>query len=134
MSVPRNYRTMMAAVLVASACGGSPVSTKENPSSSVQPGAAQGVQSAATAATVANVRVVNMIPESLSLEVNQDSEPFLAVHQTQADWMAASAFTRDPAGPGSSTAPIFVSQDSGKTWTLNSIVPSESWTQDITHA
>ena len=85
-------------------------------------------------AAQSGIRIVNMIPESLSNETNQDSEPFLAVHQAEMDWMAASAFTRDPAGPTSATAPVFISQDGGKSWTLNSIVPSESMTHDITHA
>jgi len=75
-----------------------------------------------------------MIPEALSGEANQDSEPFLAVSATNGDWMAASAFTPDPGGAASPTAPIFVSQDAGASWTLNSIVPSPVQTADITHA
>jgi hypothetical protein len=48
--------------------------------------------------------------------------------------MAGSAFTPNPGGSASGTAPIFVSQDGGNTWTLNNIVPSTSTTGDITHA
>ena len=74
-----------------------------------------------------------MIPASLSGETNQDSEPFLAVHSTNGQLMAASAFTPNPGGMISGLAPIFVSQDGGGTWTLNNIVPSSGMTSDITH-
>ncbi len=79
-------------------------------------------------------RVVNMIPSALSGETFQDSEPFLAVHPANPQLMAASAFTPNPFGPTSGTAPIYVSQDGGATWTLNNIVPSQTITSDITHA
>src|SRR5947208_1304589 len=47
--------------------------------------------------------------------------------------MAASAFTPNPGGMIGGLAPIFVSQDGGRTWTLNNIVPSSGMTSDITH-
>jgi uncharacterized protein (DUF1684 family) len=80
--------------------------------------------------------VVNMIPRSLSGEDHQDSEPTIAVNPANPNHIAASAFTPDPAeGP---RAPIYVSIDGGRTWTLNSIVPSTvadgSATADITVA
>lgn len=75
-----------------------------------------------------------MIPASLSGETNQDSEPFLAVHPTNRQLLAASAFTPNPGGTASGLAPIFVSQDGGRTWTLNNIIPSSGMTSDITHA
>jgi len=50
------------------------------------------------------LRVVNMIPRSLSGETNQDSEPNLAVNPANVLQMAASAFTPNPAGAGN--API----------------------------
>jgi hypothetical protein len=85
---------------------------------------------------MATISVVNMIPNSLSGETFQDSEPNIAVNPRNPLQIAGSAFTRDPAnGPN---APIFVSSDGGNTWTLNTIVPSqpnESWmpgTSDIT--
>jgi hypothetical protein len=66
--------------------------------------------------------VVDMIPNSLSGETNQDSEPSLAVNPADPRKIAASAFTPDPMnGPN---APLFVSTNGGYTWTLNSIVPS----------
>src|SRR5439155_1111822 len=48
--------------------------------------------------------------------------------------MAASAFTPNPGGSASGTAPIFVSSDGGDTWTLRNTLPSEGMTADITHA
>ena len=80
------------------------------------------------------VVVVNMIPNSLSGETNQDSEPTITVSQANPLHMAASAFTPDPAG--GSVAPIYISTDGGMSWSLNSIVPSSaaqgSMTADIT--
>ena len=76
------------------------------------------------------IRVVNMIPRSLSGEANQDSEPNLAVNPAYWLEMAASAFTPNPAG--GSTAPIYVTTDGGSTWLLNPILPSAVETADIT--
>src|SRR6266545_3076316 len=83
--------------------------------------------------TVAKVVVVNMIPRSLSGEANQDSEPTIAVNPANPLQIAASAFTPDPLK--GSFAPIYVSNDGGNTWTLNSIVPGNNrrtGTGDIT--
>jgi hypothetical protein len=80
--------------------------------------------------------VVNMIPNSLSGESHQDSEPTLTVNPANPLQIAASAFTPDPAG--GDIAPIYVSVDGGMSWSLNSIVPSSaadgSATADITVA
>lgn len=70
------------------------------------------------------VSVVNMIPQSLSGETNQDSEPNLAVNPNNFNQMAATAFTPNPSG--GSLAPIFVSSDGGQSWSLNAIVPGAS--------
>jgi hypothetical protein len=78
------------------------------------------------------IKIVNVIPQSLSGETNQDSEPNIAVNPANPRQVAITAFTPDPmAGPN---APIFVSTDGGDTWTLNSIVPSAGsiGTGDIT--
>jgi hypothetical protein len=72
--------------------------------------------------------VVDMIPEALSSETDNDSEPNLAVNPANPLQMAASAFTRASSG----AAPIFVSNDGGQTWLLNAIVPSDRMTADIT--
>lgn len=76
------------------------------------------------------ISLINMIPKSLSSETNQDSEPDLTVNPSNTQQMAASAFTLDPSG--GPNAPIFVSKDEGNTWALNSILPSDTATSDIT--
>jgi hypothetical protein len=68
------------------------------------------------------IKVVDMIPASMSGETFQDSEPNLAVNPADPLQIAGTAFTVDPAG--GSNAPIFVSTDGGNTWALNLILPS----------
>ena len=70
------------------------------------------------------ITVVNVIPNALSGETNQDSEPNLAANPANPDQIAISAFTPDPMG--GANAPIFISTDGGTAWTLNSIVPSQA--------
>src|SRR6266699_2009178 len=62
-------------------------------------------------AKLAGGRVVDLIPLSLSGETWQDAEPFLALYASNPKLMAASAFTPNPGGSASATAPIFVSDD-----------------------
>lgn len=78
------------------------------------------------------IKVSNIVPQSLSGETNQDSEPNIAVNPANPSQIAISAFTPDPMG--GANAPIYVSTDGGATWSLNSIVPSAgaSGTGDIT--
>jgi hypothetical protein len=78
------------------------------------------------------IKVVNMIPQSLSGETNQDSEPNIAVNPANPSQIAASAFTPDPMG--GANAPIYVSTNGGDAWSLNNIVPSTGslGTGDIT--
>ena len=83
---------------------------------------------------LAGVRVVDLVPLSLSGETWQDAEPFLALYDSNPKLMAASAFTPNPGGSTSATAPIFVSNDGGDSWTLRNTLPSEGMTADITHA
>lgn len=66
------------------------------------------------------IKVVNMIPKSLSSDASNDREPSLTVNPVNPQQIVATAFTPDPGG--SSNAPIFVSNDGGDTWTLNAIV------------
>lgn len=81
---------------------------------------------------VAQVTVVNMIPNAQSTETRQDSEPNLSVNPANTQQIAGSAFTVNVTG-ATSTAPIFVSTNGGATWTLNNIVPSGNGsTGDIT--
>src|SRR5438445_848975 len=81
-----------------------------------------------------DVRIVDLIPVSLSGETWQDAEPFLALYASNPQLLAASAFTPKPGGSASATAPIFVSDNGGASWTLRNTLPSESMTADITHA
>lgn len=75
------------------------------------------------------LRVVNMIPQALSDEAEQDSEPNIAVNPQNPLQMVATAFTPDPLnGP---RAPLYLSTDGGLTWALRSIVPGGSVTFDI---
>ncbi len=83
---------------------------------------------------LAGIRVVDLIPVSLSGETWQDAEPFLALYASNPQLLAASAFTPNPGGSASATAPIFVSDNGGDSWTLRNTLPSESMTADITHA
>jgi hypothetical protein len=76
------------------------------------------------------LRVVNMIPRTLSDEAEQDSEPNIAVNPANPLQIVATAFTPDPFG--GPRAPIYVSVDGGLTWALHSIVPGGSATHDIT--
>jgi hypothetical protein len=87
-----------------------------------------------TAAALPPVTVVNIIPQSLSAESNQDSEPHLSVNPANPQQIVATAFTPDPTG--SANAPIFISTNGGTNWALNSIVPSSvgGATSDITTA
>src|SRR5947209_3203791 len=80
-----------------------------------------------------SIKVVNLIPASLSGEANQDSEPFLAIQTANPQVMVASAFTPNPFS-STGNAPVYVSQDGGKSWALNAITPVQRMTCDITHA
>jgi hypothetical protein len=83
----------------------------------------------AAATTVsAQIRLVDMVPNKRSGETNQDSEPTITVDPLNAAHMAGSAFTWDNLTQGpmvTSTAPIYVSADSGNTWALALVVPSK---------
>jgi hypothetical protein len=80
-----------------------------------------------------SIKVVDLIPASLSGESNQDSEPFLAIQKDNPQVMVASAFTPNPFS-STGNAPVYVSQDGGESWALNAITPVQRMTCDITHA
>src|SRR5437016_12751343 len=96
-----------------------------------------GPQSARTLGSVyaapTQVKLVDVIPASLSGETNQDSEPFLAVQTANPQVMVASAFTPNPVS-STGNAPVYVSQDGANSWVLNAITPVQRMTCDITHA
>jgi len=76
--------------------------------------------------------LVNIIPESLSGEAHQDSEPSLAVNPADTGQMVATALTPDLLGGPNS--PIFVSADGGQTWAQRLVVPGNvppAGTRDI---
>src|SRR5256886_11510764 len=50
------------------------------------------------------------------------------------DVCSSDLFTPNPGGSASATAPIFVSDDGGDSWTLRNTRPSRTMTADITHA
>ena len=93
----------------------------------------QSTPSERAATAAARVKVVDLIPASLSGETNQDSEPFLAVQMANPQVMVASAFTPNPFS-STGNAPLYVSEDAGDTWVLNAITPVQRMTCDITHA
>ena len=80
------------------------------------------------------IQIVNMIPQSLSGETRQDSEPNIAVNPQNTKSIVGTAFT--PAPMGGTFAPIYVSTNGGSTWFLNPIVPGNGFvgTSDITVA
>jgi hypothetical protein len=84
-------------------------------------------------ASPTQVKLVDLIPASLSGEANQDSEPFLAIQTANPQVMVASAFTPNPVS-NTGNAPVYVSQDGGNSWVLNAITPVPRMTCDITHA
>lgn len=72
-------------------------------------------------------RLVNMIPQARSGEVNQDSEPTITVDPANRSNLAGSSFTWDNLTGGpmvTANAPIFVSNNGGLTWSMAFIVPS----------
>jgi hypothetical protein len=97
------------------------------------PGAQRKNKGGPPARVPLQVKLVNLIPASLSGETNQDSEPFLAIEPTNPQIMVASAFTPNPISTAGN-APVYVSQDGGNTWVLNAITPVQRMTCDITHA
>jgi hypothetical protein len=77
--------------------------------------------------SLAQNRLVNMVPNSRSGETNQDAEPTITVDPNNSQHLAGSAFTWDNLTGGpmvTATAPIYVSTNGGNTWTMPLIVPS----------
>jgi hypothetical protein len=77
-----------------------------------------------------SVKVVNMIPNSMSNETQRDAEPNITATFLDPARIAASVFTPDPAGSGN--APIYLSSDGGDTWSLNVVLPGGNKTNDTT--
>jgi hypothetical protein len=68
-----------------------------------------------------HIRVVNMIPKSLSAETNQDSEPQVTVNPENPRMIIGTTFTPDPGG--GPQGPVFASVDGGESWVLDLVVP-----------
>ena len=79
--------------------------------------------------SLAQVTVIDMIPNSLSNETTRDSEPSVAVNPSNPSEITASAFTPDPLSSGN--GPLFISTDGGNTWVLNVVLPGGDRTVDI---
>jgi hypothetical protein len=77
---------------------------------------------------VRSVTVVDIIPESLSGESNMNCEPNLTVNPADPSQIAASARLPEPMGRKMSV--VFVSADSGTTWSCRSTVPIETSPDD----
>ena len=71
-----------------------------------------------------NIDVINVIPNSLSGETGQDSEPSISVNPENPLEIVVTAFTGNPTG--GANAPVFVSTNGGASWVLNANVPSEA--------
>ena len=71
------------------------------------------------------IRVVNMIPHSMSGETNQDSEPQLTVNREDRRMILGTAFTPDPGG--GPDGPVYASLDGGENWTLDLVIPGEAF-------
>lgn len=79
------------------------------------------------------IRVINVIPQSLSGETNFDSEPNVTVNPANPQQIVVTSFTPDTAAPVT-TGPYFFSTDGGATWSQNSVIPggtSTFGTKDI---
>jgi hypothetical protein len=68
--------------------------------------------------------LVNMIPQSLSGETAQDSEPHLTVNPANPKMIIGTAFSPNPAG--GALGPVYKSLTGGATWVVNAIVPSQA--------
>jgi len=71
--------------------------------------------------TIAQIRVVNMVPQLQSNQTVHDVETNLTVNPSNKLQVVGTAFTPDPMG--GANAPIYISTDGGNTWALNSIIP-----------
>lgn len=76
------------------------------------------------------IKIVDIIPESLSGESDFNVEPYLSVNPANSSQIAASAWIPEPLG--GKTTPIFISVDGGETWSCRSTVPVDPETADKT--
>jgi len=81
-----------------------------------------------------SIKVVDLIPASLSGETNQDSEPFLAVSSCQSPDHGSLGVHSQFVFHEWKCSRFTFSEDGGNTWVLNAITPVQRMTCDITHA
>jgi len=77
-------------------------------------------------AAAQQVTVVDMIPNFMSTEFNNDSEPNLAIDPATPSNMAASAFTPDPSAGAAGMGSIYLSTNGCLTWTLKPVLPAST--------
>ncbi|MEP7011863.1 MAG: hypothetical protein ABJC13_16185 [Acidobacteriota bacterium] len=75
-------------------------------------------------AAAQKITVVDMIPNSMSDDQNEQSEPNLAVDPATPSKMAASAFIINPKKPNKGS--IFLSNNGGVSWSLQPILPGST--------
>jgi hypothetical protein len=68
--------------------------------------------------------LINMIPQSLSGETGQDSEPHLTVNPANPNIIIGTAFSPNPGG--GALGPVYKSLNGGATWVVAAIVPSQA--------
>src|SRR3954453_14652358 len=68
------------------------------------------------------IRVINVIPQSLSGETNFASEPSIAVNPSNPQQIVITSFTPDTASPVT-TGPYFFTTNGGTSWAQNSVIP-----------
>lgn len=92
---------------------------------------AAGLFALPMAARSTTVDVVDVVPASVSFETWQTAEPTLAVNPANHSIMAISALAWSFVQNGS-RAPIFVTNDGGKSWVAVPMIPGGPITKDVT--
>lgn len=78
-----------------------------------------------TSVSAQQIRVVNMIPRSLSHEHEENSEPSVTVHPKDAAFVIGTAFTIYTNNYcDKAHSPAFVSSDSGEAWSMVCVLPT----------
>ncbi len=100
------------------------MATKKSSKKAPRASAAKKAGASKIGSGVTSAFVINMVPNSLSGETAQDSEPHLTVNPANPKQIVGTAFTPNPGG--GAFGPLYVSLDGGNSWMLNPIVPSSA--------
>jgi hypothetical protein len=124
MHTPTTLRRLRAALTAAALAPATALTTAAFTAASVLTTAAFAAAwwLAAPAAALAQVQVVDMIPQAMSDEARHNQEPYLAVNPANPRLLAATVFMPTP--PGSPNGPLLVSTDGGATWLARNVIPS----------